>query len=303
MPLVLVGVLTLRGGGGCGRGRREVGAHGAYSCHGAHASRSVLLRLLQGLPLLLLLLLLLAALRPGAQMQYSVNAVRGLRPCGPAACARRMRPSQHAGGNLMRCAPCGSRSPHEDHVGLGQVLGRVGGEEQVLAAARQHHLLKSGLVDGQLVAVPGLDALCCDLAWCRAASEAGGGKAPAGGVCWPGWGGLPRRCSAAAVAAARCCPSRNPGAPGPWLTLVDVQHHDLDLRAPKGDNSHRRAALREHTGRGGQFGGCSCCSRRSMARPGPVLFRHNNGRERVLSIRGPRARRPGPPQFGRPAPL
>lgn len=54
-------------------------------------------------------------------------------------------------------------SPDEHDVSLADVLAGVGGEEQVAAAASLDDLEEAGLVDGQMLAVPRLDALLVDV--------------------------------------------------------------------------------------------------------------------------------------------
>jgi hypothetical protein len=104
-----------------------------------------------------------------------------------------MRPTR--GAAPRRCMQ--PASPHEDHVGLVEVLGGVGGEEQVAAAGGKHHLLQPGLVDGQLVAVPGLDALCAE----------GSGSSVTGPSAWQRQQGFPlaRPCQEARRMRGRGC--------------------------------------------------------------------------------------------------
>lgn len=64
-------------------------------------------------------------------------------------------------GSLLRDSgdSASPASPHEHNIGLAHVLPGVSAEEQVAPTGSLHNLQQAGLVDGQVVAVPCLDAL------------------------------------------------------------------------------------------------------------------------------------------------
>ena len=69
---------------------------------------------------------------------------------------------------LISACPMQAPSPHKHNVCLSHVLLGVRAEEQVASPGFFHNLFQSGLVDGQGVTVPGLDALLitgCGQAW------------------------------------------------------------------------------------------------------------------------------------------
>ena len=50
--------------------------------------------------------------------------------------------------------------PHKDDIGFSYVLADIGGEEEVPVPALLHNIIKTRLIDGEVVTIPRLDAAC-----------------------------------------------------------------------------------------------------------------------------------------------